>query len=507
MHLPHRFTAACLAAAVLLSTSLAAQSSLRNYGAATAGTGGKQPDLWATTTPRPGATTFGLRIQNGLANARAVGFVALASANTTIGGVGVLIDFGSALQLPFVTLDAQGAMTYKLPVPNAAALVGVTGYAQAFIADGGGAALGFAATQGLRLKLANTGLLLGSRSIGGNQDPQVAVDLLANRLLFFGAAQVNNGNDVHFTRDRTHCLVPAGLGKNVSLFDCRVVPPTFVSSFAAQSIPWSVTLNPDGVRAYVVNQGAANSNPEVQVVWAVPGVTTFGQPFPGGNIKLGNIIDAIRIEFTSDGKLGILGTLGLFGGGADVRKYDTNLSSSNHHKQLANIKFGGEFMFAFTLLPDGKTIAAPMAPLGAPGQIRLIDVATMKVIDIDPIAAGIQSIGKEARGTRTPVGRVVSDVVAGPRGKYDYATNSENLSGKVTYSILRILVDRKDPGFGKWVRIQAGITNSVNALAVSDAGDRLYAATATAINEYDTSNLGAVRRSWNISSVRRLAFR
>ncbi len=47
-----------------------------------------------------------------------------------------------------------------------------------------------------------------------------------------------------------------------------------------------------------------------------------------------------------------------------------------------NIQFAGQFMFAFTLLPDDRTIAAAMAPLGSPGVIHLIDTATMKVIDL-----------------------------------------------------------------------------------------------------------------------------
>ena len=243
------------------------------------------------------------------------------------------------------------------------------------------------------------------------------------------------------------------------------------------------------------------------MVWAVPGSVTFGKPFPGGNIKLGTTIDALRIEFTSNGRIGILGTLGFFGGGADVRKYDTVLSSTTYHKQLANIKFAGQFMFAFTLLPDDRTIAAAMAPLGSPGVIHLIDTATMKVIDIDPINAGVQSLGKEASGARTPVGRVVSDVVAGPRGKYLYVANTENLAGRVTYSALQIVVDRKDPNFGKWVKITAGIAGGSSAVAVSDAGDRLYVSAGSKINEYDTQKLTTVLRSWNVTSVRTLAYR
>ena len=512
MHLPHRAALSFFVSVtfVLLPwTALPAQSSLVAYGAATAGTGGKKPDLWATTTPRPGVGTFGLRITNGLANALAVGFAGAKSANTSLGGVSILIDFPSSLQLPFIKLDGTGAQTYKVPIPNNAALVGVTGYAQVFIGDAGGAPIGFSATQGLKLRLANKSLLLGSRSIGGTKDPQMSIDLDANKVVMFGAANINNGNDVHYLVGRTHCLVPAGLGRNISLFDCRVSPPKFVQSFNALSnkwSPWSVTAHPDRVRAYIVNQGSVNSSPEVQVVWAVPGATTFGKPFPGGNIKLGTTIDALRFHFTSDGRFGFLGTLGLFGGGADVRKYDTKLGV-NYHKQLANIKFSGNFMFAFTLLPDDRTIAAPMAPLGSTGVIHLIDSVTMKVIDIDPISAGVQSIGKEARGTRTPVGVVVSDVVASPRGKYLYAGNVENVNGRVTHSVLQIVVDRKDANFGKWVKVTAGLTSTVGAVAVSDAGDRLYATTGTVVNEYDTQKLGTVLRSWSVGQVRRLAYR
>ncbi len=506
MHFPNLpCRLAPLALALVLSAPGFAQNSIKTYGVPTPGTGSRSPDLWPTTTPRIGAGTFGLTISNGLASAPAVGFVGIQTANTGIGGVTVLIDFATSLQLPFVTLDAQGAQTYQLPIPNKSSLVGVTVYSQAFIADSGGAPLGFSATQGLSLKLANKGLLLGSRSIGGSQDPQAVVDLGANQLSYFGANQVDNGNDVHFTIGRTHCMVPAGLSGNVSLFDCSIVPPKFVTTFSAQKIPWSVTANPDGLRAYVVNQGPANSNPVVQVVWAIPTLPTFGSQFSGGNIALGSIIDALRMEFTSNGKIGVLGTLGLFGGGADVRKYDTAVGSTTYHKQLGNVQFSGMYMFAFAVLKDDSTVAAAMAPLGSPGQVPLIDLNTMQVIDIDPITAGIQSIGTEVRTTRTPIGRVVSDAVCGPRGKYLYLANTENIGGNLVYSILQIVIDRKDPSFGTWTK--ATTSSSVNGLAISDAGDRLYAATATAIQEHDTQKLTTVVRSWTVSGVARLAFR
>jgi len=505
MHLPHRAALSFLLVLLVVSTSLVAQNTIQTYGAATAGSAGKKPDLWPTTTARVGGSSFGLKISNGLANAKAVGFLGLQSANTGIGGVAVLIDFASSLQLPFVTLDAQGAQTYKLPIPNITALLGVTGYAQAFIADAGGASLGFSATPGLSFKVANKGLVLGSRSIGGKADPQAVVDLGANTLSFFGATQLDNGNDVQFTKNRTHCMVPASLTANVSLFDCKVIPPKYVSSFKGQKTPWSVTMNPDGIRAYVVNQGPANSNPEVQVVWAIPNLPTFGSQFSGGNIKLGAINDAMRIHFTRDGKIGVLGTLGLFGGGADVRKYDTNASSTTYHKQLGNILFTGHFMFASTLLKDDKTIAAGIAPLGLPGKVELIDLATMQPIDIDRISGGHQSIGTEVRTPRTPIGRVVSDMVPGPRGKYLYVANAENIGGKVFYSVLQIVVDRQDPSFGKWVK--ATTASQVSGLAISDAGDRVYVATGSAIQEHDTANLTRIVRSWSVSGVGRLTFR
>ena len=196
MQLPHRSAAplfVSIASMLLLSAALWGQGTVQAYGTATPGTGGKSPDLWATTTPRPGTSTFGLRITNGLANAKAVGFVGTKTANTNLGGVGIRIDFASSLQLPFVTLDGTGAATYSLPIPNIPTLIGLTGYAQVFIGDAGGAPIGFSATQGLSLTLANKSLLLGSRSIGGTQDPQMSIDLDANKVVMFGAANINNG--------------------------------------------------------------------------------------------------------------------------------------------------------------------------------------------------------------------------------------------------------------------------------------------------------------------------
>ena len=79
-------------------------------------------------------------------------------------------------------------------------------------------------------------------------------------------------------------------------------------------------------------------------------------------------------------------SLGLFGGGARLEKYATKSGSTNYHKVIGTASFSGQFMFNFTLLPDGNTILAPMAPLGSTGTARLIDIvhSQQDVLSCDP---------------------------------------------------------------------------------------------------------------------------
>ena len=109
-------------------------------------------------------------------------------------------------------------------------------------------------------------------------------------------------------QSREYSIVPAGLSRTTNLFDASANPPKFLKSFTppppAQPSdplmsPWSVSVTPDNRRLFVVNQGPANSKPVVQVVYAMP-PSLFGRAI--GTIPLGTIIDALRMEFTSDGQ-------------------------------------------------------------------------------------------------------------------------------------------------------------------------------------------------------------
>lgn len=479
--------------AAIGTSSLGAQS-LIAYGKGTPGSGGKTPQLWASSTPRPGNAKFGLTIEQGFPNTTAVGFLSLKKANFNLGGVGILIDFGLSFQLPFLTLDSAGAGAYKLPLPNSSSVLGAQVYQQVFIADAGGAALGFSATQGLDLTVVNFGVLLGLRSTG-SASPQIAINLdTGTQSSFTHTSMTNVAIADMYPGSRAWCMMGSGRSNKVALFDCDAFPPKFVKEFGSSGTPWAITWNPDGIRAYIVNQTAATGTPEIQVVWGLPGLNNFGQAYPGGNIPLGTTIDAMRMEFTSTGNIGMLGTLGLFSGGGELRKYDTRIGSSNYHKQIAKYHTLGKYQWEMCRIDD-DTFAIAVSGLGTQVHVELIDINTMK---------------RKASMGVTAFGAVVRGMVAGPRGRYLYIGNSPASRWNVPAGVVRINIDPKDTNYGKFVNINAGFSATWSAydVEITDAGDRLYAIIGTGIQtnfvgkivEYDTTTL-QVTRSWNMNRL------
>lgn len=487
-----RFRSSISALLPALLASAAAAQSLTPYGTGTPGTGGKTPRLWATSAPRLGNTGYALTIDNGLPNAPVVGFIALRKAQFNLGGVDVWIDFAVSFQLPIATLDAQGSASYPLPLPNNASLLGANVFQQAFVGDAGGAPIGFSATQGVDALVTNFGVLIGTRSTG-SASPQIAINLDTGTQSSFSYTSMTNVDIAGmFPRRGTHCLMGSGRSNKVALFDCETFPPTFVTEFNANSTPWACTWNPDATRAYIVNQAPATGTPDIQVVWGIPGAANFGQQYPGGNIPLGSTGDALRMMFTSDGNTGLLGVLGLFGGGGELRRYDTRVSSPTYHQQNGILKWSGEYMFDCCRVSD-TVFAVATAGLGSQSMIRLVDVTTM---------TEIKTIG------RIQFGAVIQGMVADQFGQWLYVGNSPSTTYSVPAGIVRIDVDKNSPGYGTTTNIAAGIQSNwqVYDVEISPAGDRIYAIVGTgiqssfvgAINEYDTKTLGLLR-TWSMN--------
>jgi hypothetical protein len=486
---------------VLLATTIAATAassldaqSLRSYGKGTAGSGGKTPFLWAASTPRPGNTNFGLTIDNGRPGSLAVCFLSLNKSQINLGGVDILIDFSLSFQLPFVSLNSTGKATYQLPMPATPSILGSQVFQQAFVSDPGGAALGFAATQGLDLRVANFGILLGTRSTG-SATPHLAINLDTGvRSSVTQASMTNAQIPGMYPGTRSHCMVGSGRSGKVAMFDCQVFPPKFVTEFAASGTPWCITWHPDGSRAYVVNQASASSTAEIQVVWALPGLPTIGNPYPGGNIPLGPIKDAMRMVFPGAGDVGLLSTLGLFGGGGELRKYDTRPSSPTYHNLLASYKTSGQYHWDMCQV-DEDTIAVAVGQLAAALHIELIDINTMQ---------------KKASFGPGGFGGVVRGLVADPRGRYLYVGNNPASRLNAVAGILRINIDANDPNYGQIDNINAGFSPNWGNYDVelSDAGDRLYALIGTGIQtsfvgkivEYNTTTL-AITRTWSMNGT------
>ena len=484
----------CFAAVAALSATPLSAQSLVAYGDGTPGTGGVTPFLWASSTPRPGNSGFGLTVDRGRPGSAAIGFLSLAKSQLNLGGVEVLIDFNSSLQLPFVTLNSAGKASYSLPLPGSSSILGAQVFQQVFVADPGGAALGFSATQGLDLTVVNFGMLFATRSTG-SASPQVAINLDTGAQSSVTQASMTNAQiPGMYPGNRDYSLVGSGRSNKVAMFDCRVFPPKFMTEFPSSGTPWCVTWHPDGNRAYVVNQTSSTGTAEVEVVWALPGLPTVGNPYPGGNIPLGPIKDAMRMVFPGTGEVGLLSTLGLFGAGGELRKYDTKVSSPTYHQLLASYKTNGQYHWDMCQV-DEDTIAIAVGRLAAALHIELIDINTMQ---------------RKASFGPAGFGAVVRGLVVDPRGRYLYVGNNPASRLNVAAGLLRIHIDPSGPTYGQIDNINAGFSATWGCydVEVSDAGDRLYALIGTGIQtnfvgqivEYDTDTL-AITRTWNMNRI------
>ena len=499
MLINHRSALLGFCLTVLTATGSAGEP-LRVYGTGTAGSGGIAPELWANSTPRPGAGGFALRIEYGLGGASAAMLVSAGPADQNFGGLRVLVRLDRSVVLPSFQLSGTGAgkgsATVPLPLPNMPVLIGASFHAQAVVIDPKGAWVGIAATPGLAMTLKRPGMLLATRSIGGSADPQSAVDLASGRMVDFSGGRIDNAHGVTFTNDGKLALVASSLSKRyIAVCDATSFPPRYQSTIPVQggkTSPWSVSVNPDGVRGYLVNQGPGGSGPLVECFWVVPG-SNFGKPFPGGGFDPQSI-SVMRLVFTPDGNTGFLSSLGI-GGAPDLVRYDTKISSPTYHKVTGRTSFAGKFLFDHAISKDGARVYVSAAPLGQLCEVAIVDAATMQIVDWDPGAPGIQNIGGEKSRPKTPLGRVVTAIAVDPRHRFVYIAVSGNSANPT--QMIRVDTDPRSSGFRSFKIYTSGLPTAamLGGLKVSAAGDLVYLAVlgGSNVHEIDAATLTTKR--------------
>lgn len=486
---------------------------MKTYGSGTPGTGGHVPTLWPTTTPRPGDATFAVDVGNALGGSAGALFLSLQRGSLNVAGVEVLVDLPTALNLATFPLSGagpgNGTARVPLPLPNAPALLSFDFHLQAFVADAGGPWVGISATPGLTLRPQRNALLLVTRSVGGSPDAQYAIDLATGTVADFAAGRVDNGQGVAIDASGTRAFVCSALNHSVQVYDVTSFPGSHLLGYGVQvsgTMPWSITLNPDGRRAYVVTQGPGTTTPAVEVFDADPGSATFGQPFPGGGFPAGSI-SALTMHFTPDGDVGFLSSLGV-GGPAGVTRYDTRIGSPTYHQPTGSYTAFGHFLFVSAISPDGSIVFAGSAQPGQTAEIAVIHAQSMLQVDWDPGAPGVQNIGGEQSRPQTPTNRTLGGMAVDPRGRWLWYSCSGSVAGPA--QLVRVDIDPASAQYQQFATYTTGLpsTATLAAVVVSDAGDRVYLAVTSAgtVHEIDAVTLNQLR-TFSVASANQLALR
>lgn len=450
---------------------------MNSYGPATPGTGGKAPSLWANTSPRLGANGFALTVRDALPNSVAFPLLSLAPASLPFGSLTVLADPLQGVFLPVVTTDAQGKASAPFPIPNLPAIVGAELYSQVYVADAAGP-FGLSASRGLHMVLSDFEMVLCAYSSGS----ELAVDLRTMTKTTFTRAGLGGGTACAFSADGSRAFFPArGATNSIEIFDTSVLPPVWLASFPTQPpnpYAWDVVLEPTGKRLYVVNDGFTGSTPMIECMDADPRSPTFGQAFPGPAIVAGTLL-TYSMGFTHDGNTGFLTELGL-GGVPRLRVVDTKVGSPSFHTVTATLGFPGYLVYDVAVSPDDRYAYLMLTILGTGGELAILDLQTLTLVDCDSVTPGQQNItGLPMQGTW---------LEADPRGGHVFAVGYAN-------SIQRIDVDFASPGFGTFTSVTG--YSAVSGLGLSSAGDKLYVngtqGGVTALREYDSDTLTLLR--------------
>jgi hypothetical protein len=440
----------------ILAPSVAAQS-LLTYGTGTKGSNGKAPTLWASTTARPGASTFAFVYEKGLANANALTVIAGSKANVTVGGLTFLVDLATGIIAPAIKLDSQGKGVLAVPIPNTASIIGLVFHNQGFVADATASVFGLSATSGLSLRLARSGMVVTQTS---------AIDLASGRVAKLSAPQGYAGNFVP-TGDSHVILI--GTKNTASLYDASTYPPKFVKTAKTTSPGFLQTMavHPNGQMMYAVANSHVSLSPFIDVLWSIPAL--FGTLHPAPKIYLGKYKDAVEMVCHPDGKIAYLGSLGLVSGPGAITRIDIDPNSSTFHKKLpGSVTFSGRFIWGVDISRDGRFVFAAMGPLSGFHEVAVIDTTTFKAIDFDPVSSGQQNLGGETSLPRTKIPVHLRNVRVGPRGEFLYFAHAKGIVSRLDYR-------SSAPTYRQIVSLQtpSTLTNS-RGLEVSDAGDRLY---------------------------------
>jgi hypothetical protein len=227
----------------------------------------------------------------------------------------------------------------------------------------------------------------------------------------------------------------------------------------------------------------------------------FGQIWPGPPIRLVGVADALAVVFTDDSESAFVAARGtLPGTPGSLTMVDVRPTSTTFHQQRGRVDFPGRHVADAALSADGRWVFAPLVAPGQPGQLAVIEVTTLLPIDQDAGAPGVQHLGGEVSLPRTPLPNVLGRIVVDPRGDEVYCTS--------VGAIVRVNVAPTSAAFRRVVAIGDNIPpgEQVAALALSDAGERLFAATSTQVVEIDTVTLLSPR-GWPLTGVVGLAFR
>ncbi len=493
--------------ALFFVASGVAGDNVRRYGAGTPGSGNVVPTVWVNTTPRPGDVNFSLRVERTLGGTWAIPLVSTAPANINFGGVRLLVDPARASQAGAFFLPGQGngggSGDIPMPIANNPGLIGVTTYVQVFTLDDFAPnPAGFGASTGLALTVAMSAQLLVSRAVSGSPDPQTAIDLPMNAVVDYDRSLFDDCSGVILAGGGTAALQLDPVTSRLRAFDTTTFPPVWRSNTAlsTEGHPDQIVATPDGTRAYVLYTAALGTSPPIVAHDARIG-SSFGQLWPGSPIRLEQIADPRGMVFTPDSRTAFVASLaGLNGAGGSVRRIDVQPGSGLFHQETGQIEFSGYLAADVAIAADGSTLYVPLVNASGLSELAVVDVATFVARDMDLGAPGVQNLGGELSRPRTALPSLLAKTVVDPRGEEVYCAT--------VGGVVRVNVASESPLFRRVTMLNASIAPNqfVTVLALTDAADRLYAATNWKIVEFDT-RVGTALRMWGISGTTGLALR
>lgn len=487
------------AALLVLASGLAAGDTLKRYGVGTPGSGNIVPRVWASTTPRAGDANFRLEIDRALGGSYGIVFVATSPADATLGGVRFLIDASTAHLAGSFFINGNGngdgRGSFGLPIPTSNSLLGQHYFAQIFTLDDFAPnPLGFGATEGLRITPGLPGQLVASRGRTGQPDPQTAIELASGQVADFDLGLFDEGSGFAYSQNGRLLFAAAPTTGKLHIYDADAFPPQWRQNAAirATSPVRFVALAPEGDRLYVVHNDRVGMSPDIGVLDARVGLT-LGQPHPRGNLRIEGIADARALLFgVTGGRAIVLSEAGGDGSGAALVFVDVDVTSPTYNTELGRVTFPGCVATAGSVAPDGTAVYVALSQsAGGLGELAIVDTATLTVFDADLPAAGIQNLGGEISRSRTPLPRGMARLAGDPRGGIVYFASIGSLG--------RIQVDPTSPEFARIVTATGGVgfNEPVVALAIADAGEKIYLATGAAIVELDPATLTRAR-SWAV---------